>query len=69
LRVESEFAARISAVNSLSTRNAAVDSTVQRVGSKTVFALHGAKARYYIVWITNLGRGNSADINEVTATG
>jgi serine/threonine-protein kinase len=63
------FTAEILATNSLSTRHAAVDSTVQHVGPKTVFALHGAKARYYVVWITNLGNGESANINEVAARG
>ena len=63
------FTAEILATNSLSTRDAAVDSTVLRVGAKTVFTLRGAKARYYIVWITNLGSGDSANVNEVTARG
>jgi eukaryotic-like serine/threonine-protein kinase len=63
------FTAEILATNSLSTTHAAVDSASQRVGADTVFTLHGAKARYYIVWITNLGTGDSADVNEVTARG
>jgi eukaryotic-like serine/threonine-protein kinase len=63
------FTAEILTTNSLSTTHAAVDSASKRVGAKTVFTLHGAKARYYILWITNLGTGDSADVNEVTARG
>ena len=61
------FTAEVLATNSLSTTHAAVDSTMQKVTSRTVFTLHGAKARYYIIWITNLGHGLSANLNEVTA--
>jgi hypothetical protein len=39
------------------------------VDGRTVFTLSGAKARYYIIWITNLGHGRWADVNEVTARG
>jgi len=63
------FTAEILATNSLSTTHAAVDSRAQPVGGRTVFTLSGAKARYYIIWITNLGHGLWADVNEVTARG
>jgi eukaryotic-like serine/threonine-protein kinase len=35
-------------------------------GRTTVFTVHGGAHRYYLLWITNLGPGNSSvDINEV----
>ncbi len=34
--------------------------------SHTVFDLHGATARYYLIWITNLGPSNQVGISEVT---
>jgi serine/threonine-protein kinase len=43
------------------------DSSSQQVGSRTVFTLDGHAARYYVVWITSLGTGNSAHVNEITA--
>ncbi len=39
------------------------------VGRATVFALGGADARYYVVWITALGGTSVAHVNEVRATG
>jgi serine/threonine-protein kinase len=65
------FTAEVLATNSLSTTHAAVDSSSQTVGGRTVFTLRGAKAqyRYYIIWITSLGTGRWADVNEVTARG
>ncbi len=39
----------------------------QTVGDKTTFSLSGDPARYYVVWITELGDGNVAHINEVKA--
>jgi serine/threonine-protein kinase len=63
------FTAEILATNSLSTTHAGIDSSAQTVRGKTVFTLRGAKARYYIVWITDLGHGLWADVNEVTARG
>ena len=33
--------------------------------SRTAFALHGATARYYLIWITNLGPSNYVTISEV----
>jgi len=62
------FTAEILAGNSLSTQPN-IDSSSQTVGASTSFTLHGAHARYYIVWITNLGSNVSARINEVTGRG
>ena len=45
------------------------DSTSQRVGSRTTFSLAGHSARYYVIWITNLGAHSSVHVNEVTARG
>ena len=39
----------------------------QVVNGHAVFKLHGAAARYYVVWITDLGSNDSAHVNEVTA--
>jgi hypothetical protein len=64
------FTAEILAANSLSGPRPRVDSASRTVGHKTTFTLDGATARYYVVWITNLGGGHSwVDINEVTARG
>ena len=43
------------------------DSSSQSVGASTTFTLHGARARYYVVWITMLPPGGKAEIGEVTA--
>jgi len=43
------------------------DSSSQAAGGSTTFELDGATARYYLLWITNLGPGNKVSINEVTA--
>jgi len=45
----------------------APDSSSKRVGTRTTFALSGKAARYYVVWITSLGVGNFAHVNEVKA--
>jgi serine/threonine protein kinase len=37
------------------------------VNASTTFALSGATARYYVVWITSLGSHQSVDVNEVKA--
>jgi eukaryotic-like serine/threonine-protein kinase len=42
-------------------------SKSQTGGSSTTFALDGDPARYYVVWITDLGPSSSVEINEVTA--
>jgi eukaryotic-like serine/threonine-protein kinase len=47
----------------------AADSSSKRVGRRTTFALSGKAARYYVVWITSLGAGNFAHVNEVKARG
>jgi eukaryotic-like serine/threonine-protein kinase len=46
-----------------------VVSGSQTVGRSTTFKLHGADARYYVVWITDLGQNASVQVNEVTARG
>jgi eukaryotic-like serine/threonine-protein kinase len=43
------------------------DSDPRTGGSSTTFSLDGNKARYYVVWITDLGPSSSVEINEVTA--
>jgi serine/threonine protein kinase len=45
----------------------ATDSSSKQVGARTVFTLRGKSARYYVVWITSLGSGNSVHVNEVKA--
>jgi serine/threonine-protein kinase len=43
-------------------------SGLQTVGDSTTFDLSDAKARFFVVWITQLGPGyDHADVNEVTA--
>jgi eukaryotic-like serine/threonine-protein kinase len=42
------------------------DSDSEVGSSHTVFDLHGATARYYLIWITNLGPANYVGIGEVT---
>jgi serine/threonine-protein kinase len=44
------------------------DSTTTAVNGSTTFTLEGRTARYYVVWITNLGAHASVDVNEVRAT-
>jgi predicted Ser/Thr protein kinase len=39
----------------------------QVVNGRAVFKLHGSAARYYVVWITDLGSNSSVHVNEVTA--
>ena len=43
------------------------DSDPRTGGSSTTFSLGGNAARYYVVWITDLGPSASVEINEVTA--
>jgi len=43
------------------------DSSSQVGGTSTKFDLNGTKARYYMIWITNLGPDNQVSVNEVTA--
>jgi serine/threonine-protein kinase len=44
-------------------------SSSQTVSGAATFDLHGSSARYYVVWITNLGPNSSVEIDEVTAKG
>jgi hypothetical protein len=44
-------------------------SSSRTVGSSTTFTLDHAHARYYLVWITDLGGLQAAHVNEVTAKG
>jgi serine/threonine-protein kinase len=60
------FSARIESGRSASGPFTPVSGT-QTVSSSTTFALSGAAARYYVVWITNLGAHQSVDVNEVKA--
>ena len=43
------------------------DSGSQTVNGTTTFSLQGETARYYVVWITDLGPNASVEINEVRA--
>jgi hypothetical protein len=43
------------------------DSSSKRVGAHTTFTLNGKRARYYVVWITDLGPSAYAHVNEVKA--
>ena len=45
------------------------DAASEQVGSRTTFALRGRSARYYVVWVTNLGANGSVHVNEVLAKG
>ena len=62
------FTAEILAGNTVGT-GMKVDSATQTGGATTTFPLRGATARYYILWITNLGSNSSVRIEEVTAKG
>jgi eukaryotic-like serine/threonine-protein kinase len=42
-------------------------SDSQTVGGSSKFTLHGARARYFVVWITDLGQNAQVHVNEVTA--
>jgi serine/threonine-protein kinase len=45
------------------------DSSPRTVGAQTTFTLQGKSARYFVVWITNLGSNRSVHVNEVRARG
>ncbi len=60
------FTAEIEAGSSPGGSFAPVSSS-RTVGSSTVFTLRGQAARYYVVWITNLGGNDAVHVNEVTA--
>ncbi len=44
------------------------DSPSQTVDAETTFALDGRTARYYVLWITNLGTVDSVHVNEVSGS-
>jgi hypothetical protein len=46
----------------------AIDSSPRTVNGTATFALRGATARYYLVWITELPPGGVAHLNEVTGS-
>ena len=43
------------------------DSGTQTVDATTTFDLSGSRARYYVLWITQLPPGGRAEVSEVTA--
>ena len=62
------FTASVLAGNAVGAHMLADSGTVTATG-RTTFTLHGAKARYYVLWITQLPPGDSARVNEITAKG
>ena len=62
------FSATIKSSNSSSGGFAPV-STSHTAAFNTTFALNGDSARYYLVWITDLGPNSSVELNEVTGKG
>ena len=44
------------------------DSNVVTGGASTVFELNGNDARYYVIWLTDLGPADQVRINDVTAS-
>ncbi|HEY6835030.1 MAG TPA: protein kinase [Gaiellaceae bacterium] len=60
------FTAKIMAGQSASGPFAPVSGS-RTAGSSTTFTLSGARARYFVVWITDLGPNASVHVNEVTA--
>ena len=62
------FSAVIKSSNS-SSGGFTADSKSQTAAFTTSFSLKGASARYYVVWITDLGPNSSVELNEVTAKG
>jgi hypothetical protein len=44
-----------------------VAAAAAEVGARKVFDTGGAEARYWLVWITNLGENSSVHVNEVKA--
>jgi eukaryotic-like serine/threonine-protein kinase len=61
------FTAEILAGNTIGSTPPRINSASKTVSGTTTFTLHGATARYFIVWITNLGPNSSVRIEEVTA--
>ncbi|TMM22072.1 MAG: serine/threonine protein kinase [Actinobacteria bacterium] len=62
------FTAEIKAGSS-PTGISSVVSGSQTAARSTKFTLHGANARYYVVWITDLGQNDQVHVDEVTARG
>ena len=62
------FTAEIKAGSS-PTGISSVVSASQTAARSTKFTLHGAGARYYVVWITDLGQNDQVHVDEVTARG
>jgi predicted Ser/Thr protein kinase len=62
------FSATIKSSNSSSGGFAPVSKS-QTAAFNTTFALNGGSARYYLVWISDLGPNSSVELNEVTAKG
>jgi serine/threonine protein kinase len=60
------FTAQVLAGNSLQA-HPTPDSAVRTVGNHTTFALRGASARYYVLWITQLPSAGLVHVNEVKA--
>jgi hypothetical protein len=42
-------------------------SSSNSVGASTEFTVDGNAARYYVIWITDLGGNDAVHVNEVTA--
>jgi serine/threonine protein kinase len=69
LKIVSEtpgFRAQIKAGSSASSALTPVSDS-ELVGSATTFDIRGDAARYYLVWITDLGDNDAVHVNEVTA--
>jgi serine/threonine-protein kinase len=62
------FTAEILAGNTLDS-TLKVDSGKQPVGASTTFSLRGATARYFVLWITDLGALHFVHVDEITAKG
>jgi eukaryotic-like serine/threonine-protein kinase len=43
------------------------DAPSEQVGSRATFTLRGHTARYYVVWITDLGSNDSVHVNDIRA--
>jgi hypothetical protein len=63
------FTAEIKSGSSSTGPFTSIVSGSQTVGGRTTFDVTGGVARYYVVWITDLGASDHAEISEVTALG
>jgi len=61
------FTAEIKSGSSSTGPFTSIVSGSQTVGGRTTFPVTGDAARYYVVWITDLGESDHAEVNEVTA--